>query len=174
MNPGFASTIFQNAWVVDDLEAACHDWSTHFGVGPFFIIDYQPSAFEAIDYRGTPSELSMRVALAQAGPLQIELVEPRTLKSVYRESVPIGSGSGFHHMCKWSDEFEDELTYFQGLGYDIVTRGRTRSTVFAYLDTRASLGCMLEIVPRTPKVEAKFAQIAEAARDWRGEEPLRY
>jgi hypothetical protein len=116
----------------------------------------------------------MRVALAQAGPLQIELVEPRTLKSVYRESVPTGSGSGFHHMCKWSDEFEEELTYFQGLGYDIVTRGRTRSTVFAYLDTRASLGCMLEIVPRTPKVEAKFAQIAEAARDWRGEEPLRY
>ena len=70
---------FQNAWVVDDLETACNAWVTELGVGPFFITEYAPSAFDSVTYRGAPSELAMRIGIAQAGPLQIELIQPLSL-----------------------------------------------------------------------------------------------
>ena len=57
---------FQSAFVVENLEAACHQWSNNFGIGPFFVKDYQPGTFDEVTYRGAPADLSMRVALAQA------------------------------------------------------------------------------------------------------------
>ena len=167
------ANIFQNAWVVDDLEHTCHDWIKTFGIGPFFITEYPAGTFKTITYRGQPADLSMRVALAQAGPVQIELIEPWSSPSVYRDSVPAGSGSTMHHLGAWSDDFEGDLIRYQELGCEAITIGKTASTNFAYLDTRAHLGCMLEIVTKTSAVQARFAKIAAAAENWSGERPLR-
>ena len=78
---------FQSAFVVENLEAACHQWSNNFGIGPFFIKDYRPGTFDQVIYRGAPADLSMRVALAQAGTIQIELIEPGQGPSAYRDMV---------------------------------------------------------------------------------------
>jgi len=67
MNKPTDRTIFQNAWVVPDIESACMKWVNELGVGPFFLTDYTPGTFEEITYRGEPSDLSMKVAIAQAG-----------------------------------------------------------------------------------------------------------
>ena len=45
---------FQSAFVVENLEAACHQWSNNFGIGPFFVKDYQPGTFDEVTYRGAP------------------------------------------------------------------------------------------------------------------------
>ena len=66
---------FQNAWVVDDLSAAIDQWVTKLGVGPFFVTEYR-DVFSDVVYRGVPGLLNMKVALAQNGPIQIELIEP--------------------------------------------------------------------------------------------------
>ena len=79
-------TIFQNAWVVEDVEAAAMEWVNKMGVGPFFITDYTPGTFEEITYHGKPSDLAMRVGIAQAGPVQIELIEPISEQCAYRDS----------------------------------------------------------------------------------------
>ena len=68
-------TIFQNAWVVDDVEAACMKWVNELGVGPFFLTEYRDT-FDEVVYRGSPDRLDMYVAIAQAGPVQIELIQP--------------------------------------------------------------------------------------------------
>ena len=45
----------------------------------------------------------MSCAFAQAGPMQIELIEQHTDgPSVYRDMFPAGTG-GFHHLCYWAD-----------------------------------------------------------------------
>lgn len=168
------SAAFQNAWVVDDLEAACAAWVQQLGVGPFFITDYAPGAFVSITYRGAPSELAMRIGIAQAGPLQIELIQPITEQSAYRMSVPTGCGQGFHHIGIWTENFDQDLSNFNDQGYETITSGRTRSTEFAYVDTRPLLGCMLEIVTKTPLIEQRFNEIATAAKNWQGDAPLRY
>jgi hypothetical protein len=98
MNRPTDRSVFQNAWVVDDLNAAMGRWVDEMGVGPFFVAEHGPQLTE-LQYRGQPSELSMRVALAQAGPVQIELIQPTTNNAcAYRDSVPPGT-VGFHHVC---------------------------------------------------------------------------
>ncbi len=168
------SAAFQNAWVVDDLETACTAWVQQLGVGPFFITEYAPGAFASVTYRGAPSELAMRIGIAQAGPIQIELIQPITEQSAFRMSVPAGSGQGFHHIGIWTENFDQALAEFNDLGFETINTGRTRSTDFAYLDARPLLGCMLEIVTKTPLIERRFSEIAAAAEGWQGDAPLRY
>lgn len=172
MNKPTDRTVFQNAWVVDDIEAACMRWVNEMGVGPFFLNEYPEGFFSEITYRGEASDLSMKVAIAQAGPVQIELIEPLTDISAYRDSVPAGS-EGFHHMCVWTLDFEADKNYFEKLGYPAANTGKIRDNDFAYFDTRPLMGCMLEVITKNPATEARFAMIAETAANWDGKDPIR-
>ena len=171
MNKPTDRTVFQNAWVVDDLEAACMKWVREMGIGPFFISDYD-NVFEDMTYRGEPAPLNMTVALAQAGPVQIELIQPKVDRCAYRDSVPAGQ-MGFHHVCVWTHDIEQDTAYFESLGYPAANIGRVGTTHFAYYDTRPLMGCMLEVVSRNEGTEARFAEIARAAEHWDGTDPLR-
>lgn len=172
MNKPTDRTIFQNAWVVDDIEAACMRWVNEMGIGPFFLSDYQPGTFDSVTYRGQAADLSMKVALAQAGPVQIELIEPHTEQCAYRDSVKPGQ-MGFHHMCVWTHDFEADRQYMEDLGYATANAGKIGPVDFAYFDTRPLMGCMLEVVSKNDGTVARFAEIAEAAIDWDGSNPIR-
>ena len=165
-------TIFQNAWVVDDIEAACRKWVNEMGIGPFFLTDYTADTFEQVTYRGQPATLAMRVAIAQAGPVQIELIEPVSEICAYRDSVPKGQ-TGFHHMCVWTHDFDADLHYMESLGYPAANTGKVRHIQFAYFDARPLMGCMLEVVTRNEDLVQRFARVADAARDWNGQNPVR-
>ena len=134
---------FQNAWVVDDLETAIHQWVDELGVGPFFVTEYR-SVLQDVVYRGSPGVLDMKVALAQNGPIQVELIEPLSAPSAYRDSVT--SGTGFHHMCAWSEDVSADVAYLESLGYPAANTAKVRDIEIAYVDTRPLLGCMLEFV----------------------------
>ena len=165
-------TVFQNAWVVRDIEIACLRWADEMGVGPFFLNEYPTGTFSDVTYRGEPADLAMKVAIAQAGPVQIELIEPITEQCAYRDSVPKGS-EGFHHMCVWTLDFDADRSYFESFGYETANSGRIKSNDFAYFDTRPLMGCMLEVITQNPQTQARFAMIAEAAKDWDGKDPIR-
>tara|TARA_Y100001934_G_scaffold265192_1_gene343102 strand:- start:20 stop:538 length:519 start_codon:yes stop_codon:yes gene_type:complete len=165
-------TVFQNAWVVNDIEAACLKWVKEMGVGPFFLNEYRQGTFSQVTYRGQPADLAMKVAIAQAGPVQIELIEPMTEQCAYRDSVPQGS-EGFHHMCVWTLDFAADQRYFESLGYPTANAGCIRDNNFAYFDTRPLMGCMLEVITQNPQTQARFAMIAEAAENWNGQDPIR-
>ena len=165
-------TVFQNAWVVNDIEAACMKWVNELGVGPFFLSDYKPGTFESVTYRGDEADLSMRVAIAQAGNVQIELIEPLTEVCAYRDSVPAGT-EGFHHMCVWTHDFDADRNYYENLGYGTANSGRVGNVDFAYFDTRPLMGCMLEVVTHNAPTVERFTMIAESAVDWDGKDPIR-
>ena len=128
--------------------------------------------FSFIEYRGEPSELCLKVAVAHAGNLQIELIESKTPKSAYRDVVAEGCG-GFHHMCVSTEDFEADRKYFEALGYTAATMGRISDLEFAYYDTRALLGCMFEVVTRTQTFEERYQEIANSSENWDGENPIR-
>lgn len=162
--------VFQNAWVVPDVEVACLKWAEEMGVGPFYVTEYR-DAFHDVTYRGEPAELNMRVALAQAGPVQIELIQPLSERCAYRDSVP--EGIGFHHLCVWSQDFDADHKAWTDKGYAAANTGRVGEVQFGYFDTRPLLGCMLEIVTHNEPTVERFAQIAAAAEGWDGRDPIR-
>lgn len=164
----------QNAWVVDDVETAAMQWVEKMNVGPFFIAEYNSTILTDTFYRGTPTDITMKTALAYAGDSQIELVQPLgTQANIYRDTVAFGS-TGFHHICCWSDDLPGDIQHYRDAGFEVASQGQViNGPAFAYMDTHQSLGCMIELMEVNEGLKAMFQIFADAARDWDGTEPLR-
>ncbi len=168
-------TVFQNAWVVDDFEAAAMKWVDIFNIGPFFYGEYGPGDIVEVSYREQPGEIQMLAGIAQAGPIQIELIQPLTDgPNCYRDTVKKGE-TKFHHVCVWTDDLDADLTYYKEKGCVTANRGTVSALDlgFAYVDTHAELGCMIEILEHNEMVEELFKMIADTCANWDGKDPIR-
>lgn len=163
---------FQASWVVRDMEAAIRRWQQTSGVGPFFV-NPNPVVREG-RYRGLASAPSYTIALAQSGPMQIELIAQHDdLPSVYRDIGDPGPAGTFHHMAYFTDDAEGEFARYAAMGAPLLFDGWFGDMRLGYVDTRATLGFMVEVLAHDPVVEGVFARIAEAAVGWDGRDPVR-
>ena len=162
---------YQVAWVVDDLTGAVRRWLNTTGVGPFFVIEHVPN--ENLLYRGEPVELDMSVAWAQAGAMQVELIQQHNDgPSAYRDSVPAGHDA-MHHVGGVTDDFDAEMARYREAGVAVPYESSSGGIRVAYFDTREAIGCMTELEERHPATEGLRAMVAEAAADWDGTDPIR-
>ena len=65
--------IIQNGYVVRDIAAAMRLWIEVLCVGPWFYIDHL--SVPDFTYKGQPSPVDVSLALANSGPLQVELIQ---------------------------------------------------------------------------------------------------
>ena len=166
-----AGQYIQVAWVVTDLQQAMRRWLDTARIGPFFLNAHVQT--EALTYRGRPTNIDYSLAIAHAGALQIELIEQHDNEpSAYRDLVPAGQ-DGLHHLACFADNFDAELTHLRERGVDTACAGKFGDMRFIYADTRAALGCMTEVLENTPLIHRIFDNVAEAARDWDGRDPIR-
>jgi hypothetical protein len=162
---------FQVSWVVADLQQAMRRWLDTARVGPFFLNAHVET--EAPIYRGRPSSFDYSLAIAQAGSVQIELIEQHDDRpSAYRDSVPAGQ-DGFHHLACFVDDFDAKLVRLEAQGVDIASSGKFGDMRFVYADTRASLGCMTELLEHTPLIHRVFDAVTAASQNWDGRDPVR-
>jgi hypothetical protein len=92
--------------------------------------------------------------------------------SQYRDSVPAGHNA-MHHVAAFSDDLDADLAYYERIGVEVAFSGLVAGTRVLYFDTHSSIGCMTELVERTPSIEELFGLIAEAGATWDGSEPTR-
>ena len=99
--------IRQLGYVVHDIEAAMDYWSKTLGVGPWF---YNPKVpIKNYRYNGESHEPHNSVALANAGALQIELLQTRNdVPSMYRDFLRAGH-QGVQHVAYWTESFDADL-----------------------------------------------------------------
>ena len=64
--------------IVRDLDRTVKALSEIFGLGPFRFVTYPPAGRDDIRlaYRGQPGHFSHRIAFADLGPIELEIVEP--------------------------------------------------------------------------------------------------
>ncbi|OBH56374.1 hypothetical protein A5685_08270 [Mycobacterium colombiense] len=169
-----AKQICQVAWVVNDLDAAIRHWQQTAGIGPFYVGEHVGGIFTEATHRGSPVEVDMSCAIAQSGPIQIELIKQHGgASSPYRDVYAEGE-SGLHHLCSFVDDVEAECRNYEGHGFEVVMRGVVAGqTPVAYVDTRAMTGCMTELMGRSGLVVDIFAAAAASAADWDGTDPIR-
>lgn len=169
-----AKQICQIAWVVDDLDAAVRHWQEAAGIGPFFVGEHVGGIFTEATYRGSPVEVDMSCAIAQSGPVQIELIKQHGgAPSPYRDVFAEGE-SGLHHICSFVDDVGAECRNYEALGFEVVLTGVVAGqTPVAYVDTRPTTGCMTELMGRSGLVVDMFAAAAAAAVGWDGTDPVR-
>lgn len=161
---------YQMCWVVDDLEAAMKHWIETCGVGPFYVIPHVPA--QNITYYGKPAKLDFSGALAQAGSIQIELIQQHCDNpSVYRDLVP--KGSAFHHVAMFTVDYDRELAEFQRQGLPVVTAGMFGDLRYSYVDATRTIGTVLELVEDKPSIRQFFKKVSDGAKEWDGRDPIR-
>jgi hypothetical protein len=163
----------QNGYVVRDIEGALRHWTRVLGVGPFFYFEQVP--IQDFRYHGAPSPLAVSIALANSGPLQIELIQQRNdAPSSYRDFLAAGH-EGLQHVACWTTSFDEAMERVHKLGYEVAQSGTIGGPNgrFVYLGTEGHPGTMLELSEVSGAKGRFFEHVAEVAKTWDGSEPVR-
>jgi hypothetical protein len=163
--------LFQLGFVTDDLLGAAARWAAVLGVGPFHVL---PARETDATLHGEPAPLEMQVAVAQAGPVQIELITQRCDRpSIYREMQATAGGGALHQICTVAPDYEATCARYQALGYDLACELRGGGQRVAFFDTVDDFGFWTEVAEEVPGFLDAVAGIAETCRTWDGTDPVR-
>jgi len=162
--------MFQLGFVVDDVVSAAANWARVFGVGPFHVL---PRMEPACTHHGAESTVAMQIAVSQAGPVQIELIQQLDDRpSVYRDLVGKDE-SGFHQLCTVTADYDGTRAHYLKLGYELACEMHVNGQHLAYFDTVADFGFYTEVVEEVPGFLESLAAIAQTCATWDGTDPVR-
>ena len=168
----FFGEIRQVGYVVEDIEAAMRHWARVLGVGPWFYAPRVP--VENFRYRGVPASPETSVALANSGPLQVELIQQRNdAPTMYRDFRAAGR-VGAQHVAYWTTSFDADLARLAAQGLKVAMQGEVgRNGRYVYFDTEMHPGTVVELSEVAGPKGAMFRMIREASENWDGKDPIR-
>ena len=157
---------FQLGFVVDDIVAAASRWAAVHGVGPFHI---SPVVEMQALVAGEVAPVSIQVGLAQAGPVQVELIQQHCDRpSIFRDWP-----SPFHQLATVTSDFDGRKQHLEQCGYAIVGEIARPDLRVAYVDTVADFGFYTEVVSSNPDFFARWNGISQTCATWDGTDPVR-
>lgn len=139
--------------LVPDLHKALDDYTRAFGLGPWIGFHFTRETVQDFTYRGQPVDYSIDIALTGEGP-QVELVQVHGEASLYHEWIE-AHGYGVQHLGARVDDIAEARDALLSQGYELLQSGhgygRDGDGAFAFFDTLADFGFLLEVI-QVPKV----------------------
>jgi methylmalonyl-CoA/ethylmalonyl-CoA epimerase len=141
----------QVGMVVYNLEESVKKMWHDFGIGPWdvYVNTHTPDLLKEVKYYGKPSSSGMKIAMAQVGPMQIELIEPIGTDNIYADFLK-KHGEGIQHLgwykTKTEKEFFEKMHELEQAGFPCIFSGRSYRSRFAYFDTTKALHTIFEII----------------------------
>ncbi len=173
MAPLIRYPILQHAYFVTDIEEGCRRWTQTVGAGPFFLT--MGHVGDKHTYRGEPSDTPFNYAFGQSGPTHVQLIsQDDEQPSIYRDMFAPGQ-EGLHHIACLVPEADlpAEIDKLGAAGFPVASTLWSIADV-AYIDTRAAIGCFLELHGKNPDIDAVFERFRSAADGWDGvTDPIR-
>lgn len=162
--------IRQIGYVVTDLDRALNGWVA-LGVGPWYVIR---GLEQRVTYRGEPCEITLSLALANSGDMQVEVIHQHDgTPSVFTEFLNSGR-SGFHQLAYWTDDFDATMRSVADAGWPVVwIGGQDVGTRFAYVEPADSPAAIIEIMELTEATSVMATFVRDAAAGWDGSDPIR-
>jgi catechol 2,3-dioxygenase-like lactoylglutathione lyase family enzyme len=163
----------QVAYVVKDLRATMDQFIRQ-GVGPWFHVESR--VLDDFRYHGVDSPVEMACALANSGPLQLELIQQlNDTPSLFKDFIDAGH-EGVQHIAYWTDDYDNAYAEALSLGYKVGMEGKFAGPPparFCYFETDDVPGTVIELAETNEGLGAFFGMIREAAQDWDGADPVR-
>ena len=136
--------IVQVGILVRDVSEAAERLEKLIGIGPFEILE--PDCRD-LTYRGKSGKFKMRIALARAGPIQIELMQPLYGETIYDEFAQ-RRGYGLHHLGIKTDNMEQSVKEMQEKGFRVIQSGNRPGVKWAYLSTEDQTDVIFELLEK--------------------------
>jgi hypothetical protein len=135
--------------VVRDLRQAMQRYVEILGTGPWRVYTYGPRLVRRGFYRGQPAAYEIYLAFCQTPSIMLELIEPRQGPTIHHEFLE-KNGEGIHHFGVFIPKLDDGIAQARAAGFDVLMSGHgtgvTDDGGFAYLDTEATLGTLVELI----------------------------
>jgi hypothetical protein len=157
----------QLAFAVNDIRAAAIAHHATFGSGPFFVIDH--IGLESAHHQSQPVTFDHSSAYGQWGDTMVELicVHHNTAASL-RAVMPT---TGLHHSAHMVDDIDTVVAAIDAtVELDAVTKSGLR---FVMCSPSTPTGCLIELYQPTPHLQRFYAMVAQTARGWDGNAPVR-
>lgn len=124
-NPGKIKCqgINQIAIVVENLQRVAENYWTILGIGPWAIYDWEAPLVYDRKYHGQTAWAREKIALAQVGDVQLELVQPVEGPSIYRDWID-EHGEGLHHMNFLVDDVDETQDILERYGFVSIQSGK--------------------------------------------------
>ena len=145
------TNIAQICVLVPDLDKAVRNYYHRFGIGPWTLYTYDSKFVPRQTRHGKPCSYASRIALANVGPMRIELIQPLEGETVYTEFIK-KHGYGVQHLGVLTDNMASSLEQaaeaglamtMDGSGFGLDGDGH-----YAYLDTEDLVGITFELIER--------------------------
>ncbi len=133
--------------VVRDIEQTMGVLSNVFGIGPWRTVTWPTDRPDMqYSYRGKPGKMRMRLAFAQLGPLELELVQPLEGESDYSHFLQ-EKGQGLHHVLFDVPDADAIVAQLAEYGVQVLQTGTglRPGTKWVYLDTEDFMGFCIEL-----------------------------
>lgn len=170
--PKISLTPVQLAYHVADPQAAAAERAASLGWGPFFVMEH--IALDYARHRGIERPFRHSSAYGQAGKLMVELIsqdddEPSALRDMYSRNE-----TGLHHVACFVTDLAEARLAFVEAGFALALEARTTTGVdFVMVDTRDTLGHMLELYEPCESLVKFYDFVAHKAAGWDGSRPVR-
>lgn len=145
----------QIALIVPDLEAAMDGYIASLNISfHVFEVTEANSAFS-----GSSPQFRIRIAVALAGLVSIELIQPAAGSTLYSQHLE-SHGAGLHHMGFYVDNLEKARSGLAARGYRLILEGRINGLgEFAYFEA-PDLHCIVEPLHLSAKLPLFLAHNA--------------
>lgn len=145
----------QNAYVTHDLDRAVAIMTERHGLRDWVYFEPEMEVYTATDGHG-PCKL--KVALAWADNLQVELIQPiwGNLRH-YLEYLPADGtdvAPRFHHICMRVDNWDSARASLAAANVPVAYEGGVEGCRFVYIDARESFGHYVEYMWMSPELWA--------------------
>lgn len=136
--------VVQVGIIVRDVEDTARKLEELIGIGPFEILEPD---YRDLTFQGKVGKFKMKLALAKAGSIQIELMQPLQGETIYEEFVK-RKGYGLHHLAIKTEDMEQSVNEMGSRGFKVIQSGNRPGVKWAYLSTERQLGLIFELIEK--------------------------
>jgi len=145
----------QIAWVVKDIDVTLKFFSETLGIKNFSKIQtISVKEFDAT-YYDQPSDATSLVAMAYSGGTFIELIQPLSGNSVFRDYLEKNPAGGLQHIAYRLpvNQLDKVISEYEKKGYPVISSFDTPIAKIVFFDTSKETGIMTEIMGITKEGE---------------------
>ena len=147
-HPAFPSTFTQIAWVVKDIAVTEKFFREAMGITNFSNPEIIRLAEFESTYYGKPCDGESLVSIAYSGGTFIELIQPLSGRSIFKDYMDRNPGGGIHHIAYTIPvaNLDDAISEMANKGLQVVTSVNHPIARIVFFDTTKELGVFTEVM----------------------------
>ena len=139
------TTMTQVGLIVRDIETRARAWADVLGLPVPEIIMTDTVDLAHAEYQGEATPARAKLAFFHLGQVDLELIEPIGGPSTWQDQLD-QHGESLHHIAFVVQGMKEKVAYLKAKGIPLIQRGDYTGGRYAYVDGRAQLGAVLELL----------------------------